>query len=81
MGVYRSSIILNGLTIIKRIFYEILRDLPFPTGPAFRGIWQMVRLAHHPELAEGEGQGEIFQRLCQFNDETVNMPSQLWIHW
>ena len=28
-------------------------------GPAFRGIWQMVRLAPHPELAEGEGRGEI----------------------
>ncbi len=75
-GVYRSSIILNGLIIIERLFYKIPPDLPFPTGPAFRGIWQMVRLAHPPELAEGEGQGEIFQCLCQFNYETVDMSSR-----
>jgi hypothetical protein len=23
-------------------------------------LWQMVRLAHHPEPVEGEGRGEIF---------------------
>jgi len=36
-------------------------------GPAFRGIWQMVRLAPHPELAEGEGRGEILSTICLLN--------------
>ncbi len=50
---------------------------PFTKGPAFRGIWKMVRLAHHPELIEGEGLGEIFSR-CLLNYGLISNKHEGW---
>ena len=51
-------------------------------GPAFRGIWQMVRLAPHPELVEGEGRPACaksrFAGRRQGGDSLNNMSSELW---
>ncbi len=37
---------------------KIPPPLPLAKG-GITPLWQMVRLPHHPELVEGEGQGEI----------------------
>jgi hypothetical protein len=59
-------------TIMTTLFYKIPPHLPLPafgrkkipkggTIPLF-GKW--FDKAHHPELVEGEGLGEIFRRIC-----------------